>query len=187
MVFLASVHLALFLSPGNSIVSSWYASFLALTVMINENKCSRARPECLASRPKPEGRGRGRVRGQNQTVVVVVDRRRIRHRIDLGLYVIFERTVHVYATDGRLQKTAHCCVGGAEYGPLSVKNVPDIFHKLAYSLTVRSVMMTDTNLYILNAVRCPYVCLYAGRGQLSGERRHKENDVMMRTGAATRE
>jgi len=35
-------------------------------------------------------------------------------------------------------------------------------------------------LYILNAVRCPYV-RNAGRGQLSSEWRHNENDVIMIT------
>jgi len=40
---------------------------------------------------------------------------------------------------------------------------------------------------ILIAVRCPYLRSYVrngGRGQLSSEWRHSENDVIMRTGAA---
>ena len=40
------------------------------------------------------------------------------------------------------------------------------------------------NLYILNAVRCPYVH-NCGRGQLSSESRQNENDDTMRTGATS--
>jgi len=40
------------------------------------------------------------------------------------------------------------------------------------------------NLYILNAVRCPYVH-NGGRGQRSRQRPHNKNDVIMRTGAAS--
>ena len=38
---------------------------------------------------------------------------------------------------------------------------------------------------LLNAVRCPYTFVHNdGRDQLSGEWRHNENDVIMRTGAS---
>jgi len=45
-------------------------------------------------------------------------------------------------------------------------------------------LLTYLHLCILNAVRCPYVRSYvrnAGRGQLSSEWRHNENDVIMIT------
>ena len=45
------------------------------------------------------------------------------------------------------------------------------------------------NLYMLNALRCPYTYVTyvhnAGRGQLISEQRHNENDVIMRTGATS--
>jgi len=41
----------------------------------------------------------------------------------------------------------------------------------------------NAHLYTLNAVRCPYVRTFVrrngGRGQISSERRHNENDVTM--------
>ena len=40
------------------------------------------------------------------------------------------------------------------------------------------LMHSPPNLYILDAVRCPYV-RNGGRGQLSSECRHNENDVRM--------
>jgi len=41
----------------------------------------------------------------------------------------------------------------------------------------------EPRLYLLNAVMCPYVC-NGGRGQLSRQRRHNENDVIMIIAAA---
>ena len=45
----------------------------------------------------------------------------------------------------------------------------------------------DRYIYILNEVRCPRTDVRPSRwgGQLSSERRHNENDVIMRTGAAS--
>jgi len=51
------------------------------------------------------------------------------------------------------------------------------------SLLIGVMLSGDLHLYILNAVRCPYV--RGGRDQLSSEWRYNENDVITRTGATS--
>jgi len=54
-------------------------------------------------------------------------------------------------------------------------------YKMAIAL--RPQICDVTSPYVLNAVRCPYTYVRnAGRGQLSSEWRHNENDVIIRMG-----
>jgi len=74
----------------------------------------------------------------------------------------------------------------ANLHPVFVTIVYNIFNFLHFLRVIASSL----HLYILNAVRCPYVrnvrmfVRHAGRDQLSIEWRHNEKDVM-RTGAAS--
>jgi len=65
---------------------------------------------------------------------------------------------------------------------MSQPNLVQIFQIIGYTCWVL------LNLYILNAVRCPYVRTYVrngGRGKFNSEWRHNENDVIITTGAAS--